>query len=253
MIFCLILGLYFISREYVVVGFLLLLLGVLVKPIGVLALPLFFVSIWREQRSLARRMRFLLLSAGGGLFLALTTFLPFGSPLELGRRLLLEAEAGASFSPTTLLILINQELGLSISIQAIARAALLIFALFVLWLIWRTWRGRPALRGTADIYFGYLLQALNFRIWYAAWPFPWLLLDAGIDKEGARTAFRLRYGLWFLLTTQLSVILYGHIRVYLLGGSQFWAHMLGIVFVFVVPYLMAMIQERRETAPDHLP
>ena len=243
MIFCLILGVYVISRKFVVLGFLLMLLGVLVKPIGILALPLFFISIWREQHSLAKRMRFLLLSSAGGLMLALIAFLPFGPPLQLGRRLLQEAAAGAGFSPAALLLLLGQELGFSISLAAVARATLLAFALFVLWLLWRTWRGRSPLRGTADIYFGYLLQALNFRIWYAAWPFPWLLLDAAADQR-PKTALRLRYGMWFLLTTQLSVILYGHIRVDLLHGSQLQAHVLGMIFVFIVPYLMAVIQAR---------
>ena len=70
------------------------------------------------------------------------------------------------------------------------------------------------LRSTADIFFAYLLQALNFRIWYAAWPFPWLLLDAGTGPQTLPARYRLRYGLWFLLTSQLSVILYGHVRVH---------------------------------------
>ncbi len=249
MIFWLMLGVYFIRRKVVQVGFLLMLLGVLVKPIGVLALPLFFVTIWREQRSLARRIRFLLVSAAGGLLLALISFMPFGSPLELGQRLLQEASAGGGFSPAVTLILISQNSGLAISLAAMAKITLLLFGLLFLWLLWRTWRGRSAVRGTADIYFGYLLQALNFRIWYAAWPFPWLLLDAGTGWQEPRKDFRLRYGLWFLLTTQLSVILYGHIRVYLLGGSQLLAHILGMFFVFVLPLFLAMKTLTRKINP----
>jgi hypothetical protein len=215
----------------------------LVKPIGVLALPLFFVSIWRERDSWAKRIRFLLLTAAGGLLLAMVSFVPFGSPLELGQRLMHEAAAGAGFSPATLFILLGQDLGYTLSLGAVARATLLLFGLLLLWLLWRTWRGRSAVRGTADIYFGYLLQALNFRIWYAAWPFPWLLLDAGTGGQERHTDFRLRYGLWFLLITQLSVILYGHIRVYLLGGSQLLAHIFGVFFVFALPCFLALLQK----------
>ena len=241
MIFCLLLGVTVIRRNYPEVGFLLMLLGALVKPIGLLALPLFFISIWREQPSLARRLRFFLLSVAGGLLLALIAFIPFGSPVELGQRLLQEAGTGAGFSPATTLILLAQELGYAPSLAAVARVTLLLFSLLVIWLLWRTWRGQTAVRGTADIYFGYLLQALNFRIWYAAWPFPWLLLDAGTQPQEPRTMFRLRYGLWFLLTTQLSVILYGHIRIHLLGGSQLLAHIIGVFFVFVAPFFLAML------------
>jgi hypothetical protein len=246
MIFWLMLGVYFIGRKHVQAGFLLLLLGALVKPIGILALLLFFVSIWRGRRSWAKRGQFLLLTAAGGLLLAAISFMPFGSPLELGQRLVQEAGTGAGFSPATMFILIGQDLGYALSLEAVARVTLLLFGLLLLWLLWWTWRGRSAVRGTADIYFGYLLQALNFRIWYAAWPFPWLLLDAGIQQQEPQADFRLRYGLWLLLTTQLSVILYGHIRVYLLGGSQLLAHIFGVFFVFVLPFFLAWLHESRE-------
>jgi len=44
-----------------------------------------------------------------------------------------------------------------------------------------------------------------------------------------------------LLTTQLSVLIYGHARVYLLGGSQFAAHLIGAPFVFLLPLILAKI------------
>ncbi len=241
LIFCLLLGYFFIYRGHMQLGFLLMMLGPLVKPIGLLALPLFFITIWRTAPSRIWRWRFLAVSIAGGLCLLWLAFLPFGSPWELGQRLLQEATVGTSFSISTTIILIGQVLGVdpALSLEAMARITLLLLGLFTLWLLWKTWRGRPVLRGTADIFFAYLLQALNFRIWYATWPFPWLLLDAGSGQQASRAAYRLRYGLWFLLTTQLSVILYGHIRVYLLGGSQLWAHVLGIGFVFVLPLFLA--------------
>ncbi|MEZ4590781.1 MAG: hypothetical protein R3D55_06520 [Chloroflexota bacterium] len=83
----------------------------------------------------------------------------------------------------------------------------------------------------------YSLQALSFRLWYSTWVFPWLLLDEA--SADAALSFRLRAGLWFLLTVQLSVLIYGHLRTYLLGGSQLAAHLIGIPFVFGLPLLLA--------------
>jgi hypothetical protein len=241
MIFCLLLGFYFMQRDHAAPGFLLMLLGPLVKPIGLLALPLFFITVWRARPSVSARLRFLVVILVGGMLLVLITFLPFGDPWQLAQRLIQEAATMASFSPTATLILASHALDfdLALTFRRVAGFATLLFLCLVLWLLWKTWRGRSAVRGTADIYFGYLLQALNFRIWYAAWPFPWLLLDAGTGRQKPGAAFRLGYGLWFLLASQLSVVLYGHIRVYLLDGSQLFAHILGMILVFVLPFILA--------------
>jgi hypothetical protein len=117
----------------------------------------------------------------------------------------------------------------------------MITAVFIgTWLLWRTWQGRSPLRSTADIFAVYILQALSFRIWYAAWPFPWLLLDDVEEEKGnGRFSYRLRVGLWFLLTSQLSVLIYGHLRLYAFGGSQMAAHLVGVPFTFGLPFLLA--------------
>jgi hypothetical protein len=107
-----------------------------------------------------------------------------------------------------------------------------------IWLLWRTWRGRAPERSIADIFGVYIVQALSFRIWYAAWPFPWLLLDDVWGNKGL-FSYRLRVGLWFLLTSQLSVLIYGHLRIYALGGSQVAAHLIGVPFTFGLPFLLA--------------
>ena len=46
-------------------------------------------------------------------------------------------------------------------------------------------------------------------------------------------------GLWLLLTTQLSVLIYGHLRVYVLGGNYLLAHLVGLSFTFGLPLLLA--------------
>jgi hypothetical protein len=157
-----------------------------------------------------------------------------GPILALITRLMRDAGAGASFSPATLLWFAGRLLpGQPLTLSVIGRVAQILFALFFLWLLWRTWRGRTAERSTADIFFAYLFQALNFRIWYAVWPFPWWLL------EGMKRPYWLHFGLWFLLTSQLSVIIYGHIRVFLLGGDHAFAHLIGVPFTFLLPLFLA--------------
>ena len=246
MIFWLLLGLLVMQRGFPAFGFLLMLLGALTKPIGILALPMFFVSALRDSRSVLERVRFVFAAVAGGLLLILLLFLPFGSPVELVQRLMREAGAGGGFSPAVLALLLAQNDGIELTAGSIARLAsflFVLFAIFVLWLLGRTWQGRSPIRGTADIFFGYLAQALNYRIWYAAWPFPWLLLDAASKPENQSAAFRLHYGLWFLLTSQLSVLIYGHVRIYALGGSQLLAHLLGVGFTFTAPLFLAWLSK----------
>ena len=54
-------------------------------------------------------------------------------------------------------------------------------------------------------------------------------------------SFWLRAGMWYLVTSQLSVILYGHLRVALMHGDLAVAHMIGVPFVFLLPLLLAGI------------
>jgi hypothetical protein len=101
-------------------------------------------------------------------------------------------------------------------------------------LLWLTWRGRNPLRGAADILATYLLTALKFRIWYPAWLFPWLVLDTG-------SRFRLYTGLWWLLLSHLSVILYPHIRIAWLHEALSLAYLVGVPFVFILPFLLGFV------------
>jgi hypothetical protein len=244
MLLWLLLGLWLMRRGQPAMGFLVMALAPLTKLVALLALPFFFLAAWKALPGGRQRARFTLLSTGGTLALTLIAFVPWtvgpatgsflSSTLGLVTRLAREAGAGASFSPATLLWFGGQLLpGKPLSLTTIGLAARLLFASFFLLLLWQTWKGRPAERGTAEIFIAYLLQALNFRIWYAAWPFPWLLLD------GKERPYWLHVGLWFLLTSQLSVIIYGHIRVYLLGGQQAYSHLIGIPFTFLIPLFLA--------------
>jgi alpha-1,6-mannosyltransferase len=223
-----------------------LLLGALTKPIGLLPLPFFALAIWRELPDLGARLRVFgwgMVWSGTAVWLS---FLLFGSPVDLAVRLLREASNNPGFSPATLLLLIAAELGQPITAEFIELAANLFrlpFGLLVVGLLWWGWRnGRSPLRASADILAAYSLQALSFRLWYSTWPFLWLLLEA--DSADESPTFRLRAGLWFLLTVQLSVLIYGHLRVYALGGSQLAAHLIAVPFVFGLPILLATLKPK---------
>ncbi len=257
MILWLLIGWWMIDRDRYQVGMIIMLLAPLTKAIGLLPLPIFFLVIWRRLPDNVSRMRFLIVTFMAGIALLLIFFLPFGSPLDLALRLLEEAEGGLGFSPITLLYLLgNQILNITPSFSLLSRILAVLFALFAIWLLWLTWRGRSSLRGTADIFAGYVLQALNFRIWYASWPFPWLILDN--EREERRdpvSTARLGAGLAFLLTSQLSVIIYGHIRLGVLGGSYLAAHLVGVPFTFLLPiaiglYLKTRLSDQSSSSQD---
>lgn len=232
------------GRGRFALGLVLMALAALTKPIALLALPFFFVAGLRRLPVWRARLRYALLTAAGVGAVTLLAFLPFGAPLALAQRLLREAAAGGGFSPLALLILAGRGLGIDVPLTRLNQVVVALLALVALWLLWRTWRGRSPVRATADIFFAYVLQALRFRIWYAAWSFPWLLLDAA-ERPRPWTGYRLRVGLWFLLTAQLSVVIYGHLRVYALGGDYLLAHLLGVTFTFALPFLLAALHSRR--------
>ncbi|MCI0398973.1 MAG: hypothetical protein L0322_29125, partial [Chloroflexi bacterium] len=91
----------------------------------------------------------------------------------------------------------------------------------------------------ADILAGYQFQAFKFRLWYPAWIFPWLLLDDEGQGDSQAATYRLHAGLWFLLTGQLSALIYGQVRVELLNRSLTAAHLVGVPFTFLLPLLAA--------------
>ena len=235
MLFWLLLAFYLMQqRERPVVGLLVAALAPLTKLIGLLPLPFLFVAQWRQQGSSAARLRLLLTVGLGGVALTAVTFLPFGSPLELALRLAREAAGGGGFSPAVLLLLLAQRAAIPLSLDVVVAASTALFFSLALALLWLAWRGRPAVRGAADIFIAYVATALTFRIWYTIWPFPWLLLDR---RRGRRS--RLAGGLTFLLTAQLSVVIYGHLRVYLLRGDYLAAHLLGVPLTFLLPLFVA--------------
>jgi len=246
MLFWLVLGYWVMQRDKPTIGFIIMMLAPLTKIIGLLPLPFFFISILLAMENNRHRLRFLLTSAVAGLGLIFITFLPFGSPLDLLWRLLREASNGAGFSPMTLFVMLARASGWPLSLAVLSKAGLIALALAALLLLWWGANGRSSLRGAADVLWAYLAQALNFRLWYAAWPFPFLVLgmDEGTNGNLTNGRLRLTFGLWFLFTSQLSVFIYGHFRTYLLSGDQLWAHIIGVSFTFGLPLVATLMMHK---------
>ncbi|UCG22635.1 MAG: hypothetical protein JSW55_10655 [Chloroflexota bacterium] len=242
MLLWLLLGWWLMVRGQTQIGLLVMLLAPLTKPIGLLPLPFFFLAGWRHLPDRQARLRYLLLTGIGALVLLWLAFLPFGSPLDLAQRLLGEATSGGGFTPLALFVLEAREAGLDPPVPTIISVLSVMFLFFAIVLLWLTWRGRSSLRAAADVFAVYIVQAFRFRIWYAAWPFPWLVLERGraADADSASKG-RLAAGLIFLLTSQLSVLVYGQIRSELLGNSHLRAHRAGIAFTFLLPLLVGVV------------
>lgn len=245
MLFWLVLG-WWLVRRHPLRGLLVMALAPLTKPIALLVLPFFYVAALRDATDHRSRIRLLVAGGAGSLMLALFAFLPFtilsggdGSSLvQLVRRLLFEAGEGGGFSPTSLLVLLVRGVGGYLPVRWVTRGAALLFGVYFLSLLWRAARGRSPTRSAADAFAGYLLQAFKFRIWYAGWPFPWLLLDAQGDQR------RLTAGVWFLLVAQLSVLIYNHLLRLVAGLGHVSTHLIGVPFTFLVPFVVTLIQKR---------
>ena len=212
-------------------GLVIMVLAPLVKLIGLLPLPFFYIASLRKESGWRARAQLLLCCGAASLGVILLAFLPFGSPVDSILRLVREATGDGGFSPAATLVLSLRRLGLLLPARPIVVAGSFCLILFTLLLLWRAACGRSPLRASADIFVAYLLQAFKFRMWYPAWPFPWLLLDTKGDQR------RLSAGLWFLMNAQLSVFVYQHLFRTTLGHDHLPAHWIGVSFVFIGPAL----------------
>lgn len=266
MLLWLILGYWVWRKGLPAAGLIVMMLAPLTKFSGLLPLPFFLIAALQEQPDMRRRLRLLLVTAAGSLAVGWLLFGPFGSPVALGQRLLDEGSGGGGFSPLAMLILAGRQVGLEPPVDQLVLLSMLLLMLIAIWLAWRTWRGRSSLLAAFDITAAYLLLAFRFRIWYAAWPLPWALLfpqaepdardpAAAPDPTGRRTSrsdthmhYRLRASLWFLVTTQFSVLLYGQVRAVLLQHDMTLAHLLWVPFTFGLPLVLAAVTRPRRGA-----
>ncbi len=254
MLFWLLLAWWLLKQKRHQTGLLIAWLAPLTKPIGLLALPFFFLYVGREQTTWKQRLQVWGTAVFAGATLTLLAFIPFGSPLALAQRLLQEASASAGFSWATLIILLGRQIRFAPSFAILSRVGQSLLGIIALWLAWHTWNGRSPLRAIADIFLAYIWQAFNFRLWYTIWPFAWLLLDS---PHTPHATFRLHVGLWQLLTAQLSVLIYQHMRLFLFQGNQLAAHLIGVPFTLLLPLVLAWWTQNHlhphSHSPEHTP
>lgn len=255
MLFWLVLGWLLLRRDRVTAGLIMMLLAPLTKLSGLLPIPFFLLAALHQTNGAAARLRLLAIVTAAGLGIAWLAFLPFGQLPDILPGMLQAAAAGVGYSPIVMATLVGRRLFTIDGLLPLSRGGLALCALWGLWLLWRTWRSRSAERGAADINAGYLLLTAKFRIWCAAWPFPWLLLDvprAAEPRDRRMHEYRLHAGLWFLLTTQLSVLIYGQARTALLNRDFLWSHLIGVPFTFGLPLLLAALSAPRRTNAGRL-
>ncbi len=212
-------------------------LSPMVKAIGLLPMPLFALYALKQFSDWSSRLKIILVSSLGIIALTFLLFLPFGSPLDLIARLVEEASAGASFTPVTLAMLLQAEHG-SITFLLWERISLSGTLLGGVWVMWRVYRGRYPLQAAADFFLIYLLFAYNFRLWYTAWPFVFLLLDR------QTTSARLFAGHLFLFAGQASVFIFSHLWYYSYDQETLASYQVGIPFVFILPPLVGWVWSR---------
>lgn len=242
MIFWLLLSLYLIFKNRPFLGMVILPLAPLTKPIALLALPFVFFLSWQQKKSMFEQLKLAAFTFISTLSLTILTFLPFGPPITLVQRLLRELAAGAGFSIMAFFILLSRALGFHLPLARVTTIGQIGLLLWFGWLLWQSWGGRSPLRSMSDSFAGYLVQAANFRIWYASWIFPWTLIEKQPSSNRIKTA------VFFLLTTQLSVIIYAHFRVFLFNGDHTTAHLLGVPFTFLAPFLATYWHNSRKVS-----
>jgi uncharacterized protein (TIGR03382 family) len=240
MLLWLLLGVYLVRRDKPLAGLSVMMLAPLTKVIGFLALPFVLVAHLRKQSSRRQQLRFVGLVLTVGVALCVLAFLPFGGVLDWVTRIWEESRGGASFS----LLAAVRYLGEVVEsfhprLWRWQIAATVPFVVVFLFLLRRTARGGRPEVGLAETFFLYVFTAARYRIWYSVWIFPWALMDLG--GSTLLTETRLRFACVFLWTSQVSVVIYGHIHVEWLDHSRAASHLIGVPFVFGLPLLVGLV------------
>ncbi len=243
-LFWLLLGLWVWKKhDLPLLATMIMLLAPLTKLSGIVPVPFFAVAILRSLPNLSARLRYVGLSIVGAIILIFLTFLPFGSPRDLFVRLLSESQAGGGFSPLAFVHFIGETVpGIELSIGEWVAWGTPLFVIISGLLLIGVFLGQSASQKSAESYYVYLITAFKFRIWYALWPFPFALISG--SPYHRRAAYLL------LVTSQLSVILYGHVRIYLFNGNHAVAHLVGVPFTFLLPLILPFLIKTPKMTPS---
>ncbi len=160
-----------LSRRYTL-AVLALLVGMLIKFIPLLLLPVAGLIALRNLPHVRARLGFLIVTTMAALALIVISYGPFWYGWEavgLGRRTLFTASLPAAIHAALYLSLGLENIGWEIGLVAAS-----LTALFVLWQSWRAWRDHSWLNFTLASFnilmFYLLVTCLWFQQWYAIWP-----------------------------------------------------------------------------------
>jgi hypothetical protein len=249
MIFWLLLGAWALRvRSQPVIAAVALALAVTTKLSAALAVP-FLAAEYARNLELRNWRRGAAVPALAFAATAVLSFLPFAeagiAPLM---RVLDESQSGTSFSPLAVVRYLDRTLDwFDPNMGSVVRGASTAFAIAAIVLLVATGRGRSAPGSIADSFLLYLYTAGRFRIWYPLWAFPWALID---ETPSAWRRFRRVFAWTMLWTSQVSVVLYGHMYAFWLGRSRAAAHFIGVAWTFGLPLLVAFVATRKRRSRE---
>lgn len=199
-----------LGRRYTL-AILALLVGVTVKLIPLLLLPIVVVIALRDLPNARARLHFLVVTTLAGAAFLVMAYGPFWHGLE-GLGLYRRTHLFTSSLPATIYAGLNLGLGLKNIGPQVSMVAGSVTALFVLWQSWRTWRDHSALafsQASFNILMFYLLvTCMWFQQWYTIWP----LVLAAVLPPGHASRLAVLFSFTALLTKHLIV-----------GPLLFWA------------------------------
>ncbi|MBI1882480.1 MAG: hypothetical protein HYR94_30265, partial [Chloroflexi bacterium] len=150
-----------------------LLLGVLIKFIPLLLIPLVGVIAWRDLPNTPARLRFLTVTTLSAIALIVIAYGPFWYGLE-GLGLDRRAKLFTASLPAVIHAWLQLNWGVKDIGWQIGLIAASLTGLFILWQSWRTWRDRSRLNFTQAAFniliFYLLVTCLWFQQWYVVWP-----------------------------------------------------------------------------------
>lgn len=236
----LVLALGCLVRRWYVAASLLTIVGVLIKFIPILLLPVIVIVVWRELPLRARLRTYFL----GGSLGAVLTFMLY-RPFWVGFESLALDRRGRMFT-SSLGTLIRQALEPILTNQAGAVVnvlALGLFGLFTLWQLWQLMRVSSLEPTTAIetllriILFYLLVGAIWFQHWYLAWVIP---LAALLDESPLR---RLTLVFSYLVTWQ--PLLYNYVTLRYDGWMDApWRDLIPVSVFMGGTYLYAIAEWR---------
>lgn len=241
---CVAFAIYCLSRRWYITASLGAGIGVLIKFIPALLLPLIALLAFRTL-GVRRWLRYALLTAliGGGI--AFASYAPYWhgwDTIRAERRSIMFTGSVAAVARHWLMPILDGETDLTtpprntpIASGVLANGTLLLFGAIYLLEIARVWR-QPTTEGligaSARVIFAYLLIA---SIWFHAWYVIWLIaLIALLDDTPTR-----RLALWFSYLVTWQSLLYNHFDWRTRAGAWLpWLDLIPVALYMGIPYLL---------------